>query len=236
MKTSFTLFFALLLVSFSSSSQNFAETPPPQQPDYQKIQFGLSGGFSYLTGSVPETYDPGIQRYLKELKSGTHYGADFSYFFNKYIGIGAKYTAFRTRNSLDGVMVFGYNNNPITHGSIKDNILVHFAGPSFVTRVLSTSQRTALTTAVSLGYVHYKNDAMLIESFTLRGSTLGLGLEIGPDFYIDQNLSIGFNIGLLMAFLNEIELSNAYGKETTKLSEPENLSRLDLSLNLRWNM
>ncbi len=228
-------FFLLLLISVPALSQ---PTSPPssvvQKTDFKPLQIGIRGGFSYLLGKAPENY---LNSYYKELKTGHHFGGELAYFFNPYLGVGAKYTAFRTKNAMEVPVV------PHPHGSnqmvevFRDDIQTHYIGPAFVTRLLSESGKVALKTAVSLGYVYYVNNAKFYGSSTkITGSTVGLALELGPDLYLDQNLSVGISVGMMMGFLSKAELKSPFGKQILELNEPDNLSRLDLAVTLRWNM
>lgn len=205
--------------------------------NYQKLRFGVYGGWSYITAKVNPKVPSAFQQYTKELKSGYHLGWDFSYFISESIGFGIQYSMFRTSNELDNIFVTNKETGKTRTGKLKDDITIHYFGPAVCTRLSSANKKRHFISDFSLGYLSYKNKAVLIDSFTLTGGTLGLILDLGVDFSLDKNLSLGIFLAYKIGTLNQVNRDDGIQSKTIKLDKDdlESLSRIDLSVGLRWN-
>ena len=119
---------------------------------------------------------------------------------------------------------------------MSDNISVTFVGPSFYTRLLNSDKKNALLLGLSFGYLGYKNNCVLIEPFTISGSTAGFVCDIGYDIGVSQKMAIGINLSMVSGYLSRINLSDEYSSKTVNLDKDSyiNLSRIDLSVGLRF--
>jgi hypothetical protein len=204
--------------------------------NYQKLRIGGYGGWSYMTGKISSNVHPFLREYLKDLKSGYHFGGDFVGFISENIGFGAKYSRFRTTNEL---IIYVYD--PITGqgniGKLRDDITIQFFAPTFTSRFSSANKKINFLSDISIGYLTYKNKATEIYNFTLKGRTVGGLLDLGVDFSVAKNLSLGLCFSYTLGILNQIEYDDGIYVMKIKLDENnlENISRIDLSVGLRWN-
>lgn len=85
--------------------------------------------------------------------------------------------------------------------------------------------------------MNYKNNAILMDSFTLEGNTVGLAFDIGYEIGISSNLSIGCNATFYSGFLTNIESNDGVTLMDIELEpgEFESLHRLDFSVGLRYS-
>jgi len=62
--------------------------------------------------------------------------------------------------------------------------------------------------------------------------------DLGVDFFVDNNLSLGFCFAFLVGSLHQYDYNDGKQTRTIKLDNNnlKGLSRLDLSVGLRWNM
>lgn len=205
--------------------------------NYQKFRIGGYGGWSYLTAKVSDNVPPNFRQYVKDLQSGYHLGADFSYFTSENIGFGIKYSMFKTGNELDNIYAVDTVTGQVRTGKLKDDITIQYFGPTICTRISSSNKKTHFISNFSLGYLSYKNNATVIDNFILTSGTLGLMWDLGVDFSIDKNLSLGLFFAYKLGTLNQFNYDNGKQNKTIKLDKDnvESISRIDLSVGLRWN-
>lgn len=218
-----------LLTSFSSL---FAQSR--NNGDLPHFRVALQGGWSYRTAKVADLGSAELEDYAKGLKSGFHLGAEAAYFFTDNLGCGLKYAYFRTSNEVANVTVTTPDNQVRT-GVMKDAINIHYIAPTFNARYLLADKLFFLG-GVSLGYLRYIDNAVLVSPMTLTGGTLGAGLDLGLDYMITQHFGIGANVGFIGGVLNSYTLDNGTNQTEVRLEEgqKESLARLDLSVGVRW--
>lgn len=169
------------------------------------------------------------------MKSGYHLGGDVNYFFSEALGAGVKYTVFKSQNSLDNVYYTDLDGTVIP-GKMSDDLSVTFIGPSFSSRIFNVDKTNALLMSLSIGYLGYKDEKVLVTPARITGNTVGFVFEIGYDIGIAENLALGFQLSLLSGALSQIEWSDDSGTQVIKLEsgQYEGLSRIDLSIGLRF--
>ena len=203
--------------------------------NYPQFRIAVNGGFSYMTGKVSDKVPSDFRDYIKELKSGYHNGGEASFFFSESLGFGARYNVFKSSFSLDQIYVEDVDGN-ITYGKMSDAINISFIGPSFSVRALNYNKKNVFIFSMSIGYMDYVNDKVMIKSFKMTGNTVGFGLDIGYDIGLSENFALGFQVSLLTGALSEYDFNDGTNKQTFKLQagEYENISRFDLSVGLRF--
>jgi hypothetical protein len=121
---------------------------------------------------------------------------------------------------------------------MSDDISVNFIGPLLNTRLISKNKKNGLFLNFGLGYMGYKDESELVsENFTIKGSTLGLCWEVGYDIGLSDKMAIGFQLSLMQGVLSRLKVSDGQQTQTIELEkdEYENLSRIDISVGLRFN-
>jgi outer membrane protein W len=216
-----------------------AEVPPDKIKNigqYQRFRMGGSAGWSYMTAKINENVPADFRQYVKDLKSGYHYGGDFGYYFSESVGLGLISNVFRTNNELDGVAEVDSAGHILRIGKLIDDITVFYIGPALLLRYYSFRKNIIFRSDFSLGYIGYNNNATVIDKFTLTGNSAGFIYDIGADFTIDKNLTLGISLSYLFAILGRFEKKMGNSTEIITLDndERESVSRLDLSVSLRW--
>ncbi|REJ82890.1 MAG: hypothetical protein DWQ44_01875 [Bacteroidetes bacterium] len=201
-----------------------------------KFRIGAYGGWSYLLARINENINSDLLSYMKDLKSGYHYGADFTVFKSENIGFGGKYSMFRTSNQLENVYVVSTTNGQIRTGILRDDIRIQYFGPAICTRLNTSNPNANVLLDFSLGYMTYKNNATLIEDFTLQSDALGLMWNVGIDKPIDENLVLGIFLAFKFGALRYYDYQDQNQIRRIELDEDnyENITRIDLSIGLRW--
>lgn len=201
--------------------------------DYKRLRIALNAGFGYQIAKIADNIPEDFRAYTKELKSGFQFGADASFFISEFVGFGIKYRGFNSKNELANVSI-EQSDGSRRFGKLSDNINVSFIGPQISTRYLNHNAKNALIVNLSLGYLGYSNNSLVVDSFKTSGSTLGLVYDIGYEIGISKHLSIGVQASILSGRLSKIEIEDETSTQTISLEKDqrENLSRLDFSIGL----
>jgi hypothetical protein len=202
--------------------------------DRPKFTVGVNGGFSYLLAPIGETSSSEEKDFYKDLKTGSHYGGDAYYFFNNWIGVGAKFSSFSTKSSIEGSFIF--SNGVTRTGILYDKIKNTYVGPCFAFRFFPRKKNSAITITQSLGYFSHNRKAHYDVPQTLKGSTVGAAMGVAYDFQLEKHIYLTFKLELIAGSLATAELETAGRKETIEypIDQQENLSRVDLSIGLRF--
>ncbi len=203
---------------------------------YPHFRAAINGGWSYRVAKISNSVPSDFKQYAKDLNSGIHYGLDLSYYFSEPLGVGFKYYNYKSKNKIDNIYI-SFIDGQTQYGKMSDDISINFIGPFFSTRMLNTDKKNSLLMNLGIGYMGYKNNAVLISDYTIRGNSLGLSWDIGYDIGLSENFAIGFQFSWMVGTLTQVEISDGSRTETIKFDKEnfENLSRIDLSIGLRFN-
>lgn len=204
--------------------------------DFSKWRIGINGGLSYLLAKISNEVPLDSRNYIKGLKSGYHFSADAGYFWKEGVGLGVKYSNFKSSNQDE--MILRDNGMVVYAGSVSDNITTQFIGPVYYNRYYTKNRKTVFLTGLSLGYLDYNNKGKLAEEFVIKGGTIGLGFDLGADFSIGKNLSLGFGLAYVAGTLKKLQRRDGSFTQTINLEKGnyESMSRLDLSAGLRYTL
>lgn len=222
--------FVVLLAGFAfgAKAQN---APTKQATTIQHVRIALNGGFSQLLGKTSSEVPADARNYVSELKSGSHFGIDATYFTKSDWGIGAKFSQFMTSNS-------GTTNVNGMSVSMKDDIKHSFIGASFSGRKTTSNNKHTFVFAVALGYLGYNNDAFLGgQPVKITGETFGSALDAGYDFNLTKNIAIGAQINFTGGALGKLNYESGGQGITRTLDkdQKESMARMDISLGARFN-
>ncbi len=203
---------------------------------YPHFRAAITGGWSYRVAKLAKNIPSDFEQYIKDLKSGYQYGLDLSYYFSEQLGFGFKYCNYRSKNEIDNVNVT-LPDGSSQYGKMSDDISINFIGPFFSTRLLNADKKNSLLMNLGIGYMGYKDKAVLISDFLIKSNTLGLCWDIGYDIGLSENFAIGFQFSYMIGTLTQYKLSDGVNTQTVKLEKGnfESLSRIDFSVGLRFN-
>jgi len=222
----------MLVLSFGliaqGEEQNASEIKLP------RLRIAAGGGWSYRTGKVSDQIPSDFKTYTKELKSGWHYQFDMSYYISERLGLGLKLSDYRAQNEISSIYVV-QQDGTMSYGKMSDDIRILFFGPMLSTRLIMPNRNSFLFN-LSIGYMTYNNEAVLITPYTFTGETIGLSWDIGYDLMATSNLAIGVQLSFVMGTLFEYKISDGTTTQTVKAEKEnyENLSRIDMSLGIRF--
>jgi|GEM_PF-3439137 len=166
-------------------------------PSESKFTFDLGIGFGYmfnLEKSFNLPYEN--ETHLNKLRLGMAFNVGAKMLVTKRFGIGVKYNQFNTSS---------------TEQSISENITVVFAGGTLFGNIPIIDSLGLFNVDLSLGLLA-KNEHFEIQNvpYYLKGKTVGVYVSTGLDFFVSNNISIGFNIGLLGGSLEKNDTSSDY--------------------------
>ena len=224
------------LFDFYSKSEVREDKILGYKGNFQRFRVAINGGYSYQTAKIHESVPSDFKDYVKELKSGYHFGGDLTYYFTEPLGIGIKYYQFRTKNSLDNIYL-EYDDGNRTYGKMSDDLIISFIGPTFSTRLLSHNKSNAFILNLSVGYMGYSNKRVLITDYKTSGSTVGVAIDFGYDIGLSENLSLGIQISSIAGGLSEYDQNDGTTTKKIKLEKGdyESLNRIDFSIGLRYS-
>jgi len=153
------------------------------------------------------------------------------------VGFGLRYSMFRTENQTDNIYVYNNVTGYSSTGMLKDDISIQYIGPTLCTRISSANRKTHFVSGFSMGYLSYKNNATVISNFQLTSGALGLWWDLGLDLQLDRNLILGLSLSYTMGILRYYDYKDETTSRTINLEKDsfENISRIDVSVALKWN-
>jgi len=194
------------------------------RPEFPHWRLAANGGWSYRTAPLADGLNSAEREYMKKLKNGFNFSLDASYFFSEMFGAGVKYDLFKTSNSSS---------------TVEDNISINFVGPAFAMRFFNQSKTNCWFMNYSIGYMGYTDKGNNYgQSGIIKGSTVGLVMDIGYDIALSKNWSAGIQLSLLYGMLTELDETVNGVTRTVKLEKDqyEGLGRLNISIGLRCNL
>lgn len=218
----------------------FQETEVPVEETVElksteRFRLAAHGGFSYMLAGVAEDVPSDFKNYVRQMKSGYHFGADATYFISESYGIGLKYSLFKSKNSLDNIYIIDQNGHT-RYGKMSDDLSITFFGPSLINRSSNHDKSRSFIAGFAIGYMGYLDKKVVVDPYTLTGATIGLSFEGGYDIKLKGNSGIGFQISYISGVLSQFVIDNGTTKETMKFpkGEFESLHRIDFSIGYRF--
>lgn len=199
-----------------------------------KFYLSFAVGPSFRIGKIPNDYSPDIKKYLQALKTGISYDLNLVYMINKKSGIGLKLNMYQSKGSLGPVDVIAPNGE---EGStrVSDNIKIYFIGPSYT--ISSSKNKDFFYSNLAVGYIGYVNDTEILNSYKIKGSSIGITTDLAYLFGLNNNFQIGPKVSLIQGNIYKFDITgpNDFYK-TLKLDKEniEGLLRIDLSVELRY--
>jgi hypothetical protein len=194
------------------------------------LRFGAQVGYGYRFAHTPLTNDSTMLSHLNKLKHNVSFGADISYYFTNYLGVGIKYNAIIARVVTDSIF-YTFLNSAKKYDYLSELVNVHYFAPFLVAKIFTIPHKQCFFANAGVGYVRYNHKAFLYRSAgileitevaNIAKNSAAFFAEIGYDFFVNKYFAIGLQTSLL------IELKKG------KWIEPENISHLDISLGFRF--
>jgi hypothetical protein len=222
--------------SIKVNTDNARYTPnmQPAEKMRHKIRFSVVGGGSFRTSRIGDSVPPDFKEYIRKLKRGYGFTADFNYYVKKAFSIGMKYSLHKAHSGPIDIYIQNLITNQFVTGKMEDFISINFIGPSVGFNV-PIKNKVYFFYNASIGYMSYRNEALLISDFIIKGSTVGLSSDIGFDYFLTKKLALGITIGSVVGSLKKIEVDDGRVKQTINLDKNsyEGLQRIDVGAGLK---
>lgn len=232
------ILFVLIALSAQFAESQTVESFKEEITKEKNIYIDFSGGFSYRLGkTVAESQM--MEKHLKNLKNG--FALDLSVFFrvkpqsNSFVGF--KYNTFMRKSGMRGVYVYAPNGSE-GYGEFSDDLNISFYGISYLYNK-PTSKNDEYNFEASLGYIHYRDNAVYLQDYKITGGAIGLQTSVSYFIRISDNFYFGPKIGLMLGAVKKVNIDGpgSYHESITlKDDEKESLSKIDLSLALRLKL
>ncbi len=202
-------------------------------------QLNLSYGPSRRSAELASSIDPSLHDYYNELKGGRHFQGGIAYYFDGMLGLGIQASQYRSSVRLDGLVYIEDSLGNRGFGELADDITIRYIGPSFHFKTPFLNDQLQLVSLVSIGYMDYYNESIIIDPYTFSGQTLGLLAGVGVDFVIDNVLGIGFGVSSNTGTITNMNVND--GETTEKVEfegeyRGEGISRYDFTFGIRLNL
>ncbi len=208
-----------------------------QQKDneYSNFRLSLSGGWSTLIAPVSSSVPAYLVNFVEGLRQGINFSVEFNYFLSKQTGLGLKYNNFSSSNSA---IINFPNGNAIIPVKLSVDQNFGFLGPVLCSRTQSANKKNSLLLGVGFGLMTYYSHLTLndAKSIIQTGNTFGLSYDVGFEFLLAKNISLGFQLTYLKGMLTQYNENDGVSIKTITLTSAnyESLSHFDLSVGLRF--
>lgn len=197
------------------------------------ISIGAFIGSSRLIEKAPDSLVPEIQDYLNKLRSGWHYGFASEYFINKYIGFGAVYTCFNTKQEVDSIAIKFFSQT--YYINLSSTMTINTVASMIYGRLPLVDNKLLISGGVGPAWLFYRNIGTAVsDSATLKGSSPGLLTSLRVSYEIIPNFSVGLQGSFIHAFLKEFTTDDGTTQKVITLDKAEyqNISRFDFSFGI----
>lgn len=227
---------AFMMTAMAASAQSILTSDESIAKNMTSWRFSVQSGYGYRVGRVDRSQDQVLVDHAKKLKHGFMFGADATCYFMGTLGVGLKYSALSSSANESVTVTFEDGN--VESGQMKDNIRISFIGPMASYRMMCRDGRDTFLMNLGLGYLGYRNDAVLIDPYVIKGGSLGYLYELGYDLGITDKVSIGASFGYISGSLFSYEAYSEGAWRTVSLDSDsyESLTHLQLSIGVRINL
>lgn len=210
---------AYIQKNFFKDNPNITDSSNDQS---SKLKISLSGGLSYRTAAIEKDLPEDITNHYKKQKWGNMINLDAIYYLNEKNGIGLKYL-----NS-------NYNASSIisldTYYSIDEDVSIKFIGPIYSSQ--ENYNKSTVFYNLGLGYLGYNSTAIIDFSNTVEatGNNIGFLVELGYDYAVSNEISIGANATYISGKINEFLI------EGQTFEAEENIGNINLSIGIKFKL
>jgi hypothetical protein len=183
--------------------------------------FLLSGGWSQRIAELKNrNYDDETLAYARALQSGWNFGLDARFPISPRNGFGLKYSAFFSRHLED---------------FLKSTVWIHYAAPTFNGTIINKDSTRAVMLGFGVGLMRYKETTNAQPPIQASGNHFGFSLDLGYDFGLKKASSPFVRFSFFIGNILSATVTQGSNTVSGRLRIPENLSRFDLSVGMRFN-
>lgn len=177
--------------------------------------FAYSNRLGPTDSSIPSSW-------AKQLKNGRAFSFQVAYFFSNTGGVGILYNNHSTNAEFSGT----------PFGSSTDKVSISFIAPTYFFQHSSGISNFVFTSALSIGYLEFKETLVTTSNPTLnlKGASLGVGYTAYIGAQLNDVVRLSAKAGVILGSLSEVEING----QNVQLpdSQRENLSTFSLGVSL----
>lgn len=227
------------LVDMKQYQINTADSTSKTNAPASKFRIAVTGGYSNRTISIDDHADSGVESYYKSLRRGFALGADFNYFFNRYLGIGLDYGI--SFYNTDQAIYWIFQN--AGYWKVTEKTIIQHIMPTVNVRApYKKNANNYFLATLGVGYSRYNHKYFEADHDTHFGTEKGgafafLG-RVGYDIGIGKNFAIVLQATAIGGKLSKVtmtdEISYMSEKFDLKGDERIGLGRFELSVGFRF--
>jgi len=203
------------------------------------VRIAIQGGGAYRFGKDVAGVEEVVTAHNNNRRWGPTYGADVSFFVSDYFGVGLRAQNVYYADKMPASATDKYGT--VKNGYLEDYENIWFAGVVFSSRLPSKNRNNAFLARAGYGIAGYSDWGQTIvpPSYTISGTAPALLLELGYDFGIAKNLSVGAALTFIRGAMKNASVITSDGRATSITADSDNaesLSSLSLSIGLRYNL
>lgn len=167
------------------------------------FRVALAGGVGRLRGKIDGATPDWFQEHQRQLRHGWFMAGEALYRPSEHLGVGVLFNMMAYGATSRGVP-FTDGSPTIIYGTLKNDVLVTFVGPSVAYMVTSPSGKWTSAVSFSIGRMTFRDDAVYATPVHLTGSTFGLRIGGSLEYKLGGRFSAGVNLAGLQAGLSRL--------------------------------
>ena len=191
-----------------------------------KFSYSLNFGYSKLTRKVEDLTDDKTFNYNDDLRKGYVFGADVAYNFPRTISIGFRARISKYSAEVNNITVPLSEKIYLLAGQ-KSYVTTKYFGPTFTGRFVDKSKTNIFNITGSVGYLHYKDEFIVVNINKATGSTVGASLGLGYSYKLYNKNTLDLKLSYFVATVKSLDIKVAE-QESTKI-DLDNKSEIDLN-------
>ena len=199
---------------------------------YPRFRVAANGGWGYRpTTMLGASSD--FKKYMRKLNFGFHYDVELSYYYQRSLGVGLKYNEFLSGNESAPAV---HRDGSTEKGDMSDNIRTKYVGTMFNYRGLNSKNTNSFLMGLGFGYVNYQHKGFFVDKpVNINKHSAGFYCSLGYDWGIYKGLALGIQVSGLIGLVGFFKYSEMYNMSFGNQHAAQRISRIDLSVGLRFN-
>ena len=212
-----------------------------EMQERQRWKFGVSGGTGYLLGNTEESINQLVYQGFKksdaeslvnQIKWSGIFSTEAYYLFKPIFGMGMKYIYSGASAKKENLLVTPSNSNTISRINIEERCYFLLLAPTvYLQAKLNPRQTLQFNQAISYGFIHFRDESEVGFSRLLTlGNSLGFVYNIGLEYYIRKNWSVGANFSYIHAVFDRVRATDGSETGSYHLNQEMRFDRIDFSI------
>lgn len=207
------------------------------------FRINVTGGYSYFlqsnnneSGTVVFIENEAFKKYDKDLTWDLNAEGNAHYILNNGLGFGAKFRYMKIDAPSSDLLYDAGNDHYGVLNVSEENEIIFLAPSLMYARWLEPTGKFLATGSLSVGYVYLESSGNVDRASAMfSGSNVGFQADLGVDYFLTRNISVGLNTGYFYSKIKEVNVNLSKDKTTLPENAQPNLSNIKLNLSLSLN-